>query len=143
MGMVMVEGRNNGYPCIAELPELNGIGIFVNAPYPQYFFNLDSTRNNGYPSLERLPEMSGIVGFRPLFPEYMMQCYGDNVNGGYPAVRRLAGVKTIVESKLSFADKEVVGMYYNGEFISRALCSDEEVFGVSFGSVEKSLSQFK
>ena len=132
MGMVMVGGRNNGYPCIAELPELSGIGIFVNAPYPQYFYNLDSTRNNGYPSLERLPEISTIVGFRPLYPEYMMQCWGDGVYGGYPAVKRLAGVTAVSESKLRFADKEIIGMYYNGEFISRALCREDEVFGVRY-----------
>lgn len=131
MGMVMVEGRNNGYPCIAELPELSGIVLFT-APFPQYFFNLDNTRNNGYPSLECLPEISMIVGFRPLYPEYMMQCWGEGVYGGYPVVKRLAGVTAVTDSKLRFADKEITGMYYNGEFISRALCREDEAFRVRY-----------
>lgn len=136
MGMLISEGVNGGYPYIEGLPELDGIAMFCE-PYPQYFFRFDSSRNNGYPVMHGLHEMDDITGFKPLYPEYMMQCYGEDVCGGYPCILNLTGAVWEIYSRLKFADKDITGLYYNGEFISHAFCNDEEVFAVRYSAGNK------
>ncbi len=49
--MEIIDGRNNGYPCISELPELDSFEKMT-APYPEWFmYILGDDICEGYPSL--------------------------------------------------------------------------------------------
>ena len=51
MTQTIISGRNNGYPCIAELPELDSIKT-LEAPYPDMIMRvLGESVNDGYPCI--------------------------------------------------------------------------------------------
>ena len=54
--MQIIDGRNDGYPCIPELPEITGYAVMT-APYPEFFMYLEGADvNGGYPTLRVLPD---------------------------------------------------------------------------------------
>ena len=89
MAMDMISGRNGGYPCIAQLPELSSVPD-SSPPYPEHMMRT-AGKNGGYPSLLKLPELSKIPGSSLPYPEYLMCCLGSAVNDGYPCIRKIPG----------------------------------------------------
>lgn len=131
MAMETISGRNGGYPCVAELPELSEIPD-SKPPYPQFMLRTITGRNRGYPVILPLPELSEIPDSKPPYPDMLMRCLGEAVNGGYPVITALGNVKRRIFSKLYFADKNVCGMYLNGQFIASAFCGGHRVFGILY-----------
>lgn len=61
MAMVFIEGRNYGYPCVQELPELSGM-VFPAHPYPKYLMRcLGNEVNEGYPCILSLANIVSEV----------------------------------------------------------------------------------
>ena len=131
MEQTIIPGRNGGYPCIEQLPELSGVPV-SSAPYPEYVLRAYSGRNSGYPCLLKLPELGELSASSPPYPDYILRCLGSAVNEGYPCITSLAGAMTHRISELYFADKAAAAMYYNGERILTAFCGEKKVFGVYY-----------
>lgn len=131
MAMDMISGRNGGYPCIKELPELNSIP-YSKPPYPDMMLRTVPDRNGGYPVILKLPEMREIPASEPPYPDMLMRCLGESVNDGYPVIASLGNVKKRIFSEICFADKPVYGMYLNGQFIASAYCGGKKVFGIFY-----------
>lgn len=130
MAMDMISGRNGGYPCIAQLPELSSIPDSA-SPYPDHILRT-AGKNGGYPSLLKLPELSKVVESSPPYPEYLMRCLGSSVNNGYPVIAPLGEISRMTFSRLYFADKPVRAMYLNGQYIASAYCNEERVLGIYY-----------
>lgn len=131
MGQVIIPGRNNGYPCIEELPELDDIG-FDSPPYADFILKTITGINNKYPSVINLPQLAEIrINSKP-DQDFIMRCLGKAVNNGYPVIAALNNVNTNVYTKLKFAKTNVVGMYYNSNYISCAYCNGKKVFGIYY-----------
>ncbi len=54
MTQIIIPNRNNGYPCISELPELESVKSLT-APFPEYLMRISGDKlNNGYPYISAL-----------------------------------------------------------------------------------------
>lgn len=93
MAMDMISGRNGGYPCIVQLPELSSVPDSA-SPYPEHILRT-AGKNGGYPSLLKLPELSKVTESAPPYPEYLMRCLGSSVNDGYPCIRKIPGTVAV------------------------------------------------
>ena len=121
MGFEIIEGRNDGYPCIPELRECESTALTY--PVSEFMF---TPGESGYPEIARLPEAE--TGFTGEQPEYIMMCFGEQVNGGYPWI---SGLKTAVRASYSylyFGDRHAEKLYYEGKEIETAYCGGRKVF---------------
>lgn len=121
MGFEIIDGRNHGYPCIPELPELDKARL--TAPVCQFMF---VPGRSGYPMIA--PVRESAAGISEPLPEYMMTCFGDEVNGGYPWIGDLKAVVNDSYSLLYFGDKRVKSMYCEGKAVKTAYCGGGKVF---------------
>lgn len=133
MSLVIILGRNNGYPCVAELSDMDSIQM-TSAPYPKWMLRVYPNVNNGYPSVFSLPERKSVKLKSSPYSSAMMRCLGSSVNQGYPVVIQLSDVKKDVLSKLRFAEMRISAMYYNENYISSAFCNEQKMFGISYSS---------
>lgn len=123
MTFEIYEGRNQGYPCIPELAELDGAEPV--SPVCRMMF---STNGSGYPVISAVPDVDAKL-IKPL-PEYMTICFGDRANDGYPWISELKAIVRRSESSLYFGDKKAERLYFNGKEIETAFCNDEKVFEI-------------
>lgn len=120
MEFEVIDGRNNGYPCIHELREF---GKALTAPVCEFMFVPDKS---GYPVITRLPETASDLS--GALPECMMTCFGEQINGGYPWISNLKAVVNVSDSLLFFGGRHVKGLYYEEKSIETAYCGGVRVF---------------
>lgn len=121
MGFEIIDGRNDGYPCIPELRECDNTGL-IN-PVCEFMF---TPGESGYPAIARLPEAE--TGFTGEPPEYMMMCFGEKVNGGYPWISELKTAVSTSYSYLYFGGSHAERLYYEGKAVKTAYCGGRKVF---------------
>lgn len=129
MSFYLSDGKNSGYPRIAELADFPDISF--KKPCGKNFFVCDGNSNNGYPSfmcMGKFPDKS----MKMPYPHGVMMCKGVDYNNGYPFIPEISGVGLKSESSLYFGEKPVCNMYYNGQYITRAYCNGQRVFSIEY-----------
>lgn len=121
MTFKIIEGRNQGYPCIPELSERDDAKLV--APVCMYMF---TTGESGYPVIAPVPD--AVPELTSPLPEYMMICFGEKVNSGLPWIGGLKAAVQISDSSLYFSDKQIRGMYFGEQALELAYCNGAKVF---------------
>ncbi len=128
MGMIIVSGRNNGYPFAEGLPETPPLA--PSAPYPEFFMRVN---NGGYPVIVQVPALP-VEMFSPPYPEFMLCCLGKQFNSGYPLIMQLHGIVCEPFSELCFADDDIGDVFYGSVHVTAAYCNGQKVFGTRYTS---------
>lgn len=81
MSIVFIEGRNNGYPCIAELVDFPSAAFA--SPYPDAAWKAGGAVRDGYPHAFCIPEIPRQTEFLPPYPDAVWKV-GGAVRDGYP-----------------------------------------------------------
>ncbi|MDE5583399.1 MAG: hypothetical protein K2J08_06820 [Ruminococcus sp.] len=129
MSFCIEDGKNGGYPRIAELAEFPDISF--KKPYGINFLVCDENRNNGYPSMMcmgKFPDKHMNVPY----PHGSFICKGEDFNNGYPFIPEITGVGIKCESSLFYGEKPVHEIYYNGQYITTAYCNGQKVFNLEY-----------
>ena len=129
MAFEIINGRNNGYPCIPELNERQSAALV--SPVCEYMFKAGAT---GYPVVAGLSE--NTCGISVPYPETLMICFGKDVNDGYPWIRNIKALRSVTESSLFFEGRRAERLYFNGNICETAFCNGKKVFD-TFISREK------
>lgn len=96
------------------------------------FYILDS-RNNGYPCIYELQDIPDTDMKIP-YPHGVFMCMGE-YNDGYPFIPEINNVGLKTYSSLYFGENNVSELYFNGEYITKAYCNEQEVFSVKYTAV--------
>lgn len=78
--MYISADKNNGYPCLPNLPEPEKFKF--DEPYPKKMMRVSADINDGYPCLPNLPKPEKFK-FESPYPKKMMRVSADK-NNGYP-----------------------------------------------------------
>lgn len=125
--MVFIEGRNNGYPCIAELQDPPSTGF--SAPFPEYFFKFDPQTNNGYPYIVQAPKIPRHTELLPPYPDFIMHCLGNEFNDGYPCIMKLENIERMIFSDIYFGEQKAERLFMGGKAVEAAYCNGQKVYG--------------
>lgn len=117
MSMVIISGRNSGYPCVAEVGE----AVF-STPYPKTLLVISG---EDYPKIRTVKSAE----FSAPYPDYLMRILGSAVNDGYPCIAAVSGAERVCFSNLFFGEKAVSAVYFGSEKIENAYCSGQKVLG--------------
>ncbi|MDE5770504.1 MAG: hypothetical protein K2I06_02580 [Ruminococcus sp.] len=129
MSFYVLDGRNNGYPCISELQDMNGTDM--KKPYNSSYFMAGNEVNGGYPSLicmKNVPKTDMKIPY----PHGAFICLGDDFNDGYPFIAEINNVGLQTYSSIYFGENHISKLYLNGEYITKAYCNEQEVFSVKY-----------
>ena len=127
MSMVFIDGKNNGYPCIAELHDPSDPKFF--APFPQYFFKFDPQKNNGYPYVVHIPKIPRQTALLPPYPDFIMRCLGNKFNDGYPCIMKLENIERRIFSNIYFGESKAERLFMGEKAVEAAYCNGQKVYG--------------
>lgn len=138
MSMMIIEGRNNGYPCISELSQ--DYTVVRKAPFWDFVMKLSPDRNNGYPCLVQIPVSARETKMKSAYPDFYMHCLGESFNEGYPCILKLENIERSVFSHLFFNSHHVSRLFFGSEEPSAAFCNDRKVYGRTYIQHKSQLS---
>ena len=138
MSMFIIEGNNNGYPCIPELT--NSFAVIHKAPFWDFSMKLSDTLNNGYPVMIQTPVPARTPDMKPVFPDFYMHCLGEEFNCGYPCILKLENISRSVFSHLFFNNHHVSRLFFGSEEPSAAYCNGRKVYGRTYIQHKSQLS---
>lgn len=115
MSMVIISGRNGGYPCIAEIGE----AVFA-APFPKTLFMLSG---DDYPEIRSVES----ARFSAPYPDCLMRIFGSTVNDGYPCISSVSGVERVFRCDIRFNEKNILAMYFGGKKLKTGYCNGQVV----------------
>lgn len=130
MSMTFIEGRNDGYPCIEELP--NPPGTEFTAPFPEYFLKPLENKNNGYPCEIHIPEIPRPTELLPPYPDIIMHCLGDAFNDGYPCIMMLENIERRIFSNVYFGETKAEKLFMGEKAVEAAYCNGQKVYGYTY-----------
>ena len=81
MSFVFISGKNNGYPCFTDLPDLSVLPISI-PPMPSNTFTIPI--GGGYPRRPLLQYVFPTSVTSSPYPVSVFRCLGENFNNGYP-----------------------------------------------------------
>lgn len=128
MSFYMTDGRNGGYPCISELQDIPDTAM--KKPYNSSYFMVGNDVNDGYPSLICMKDIPNTDMKIP-YPHGVFMCM-EEYNDGYPFIPEINNVGLQTYSSLYFGENNVSELYFNGEYITKAYCNEQEVFSVKY-----------
>lgn len=132
MSMMIIEGRNNGYPCIGELSE--DYTVVHKAPFWDFVMKLSPDRNNGYPCLVQIPVPARETEMKPAYPDFFMHCLGEEFNCGYPCILKLENIRRSVFSNVFFGNSKGIRLFFGGKEVDTAFCNNRKVYGRTYVS---------
>ena len=128
MSLYIIDGRNDGYPCVPEISELPETGLVP--PIPSGTLFVSPYKNNGYPSVNKLGSLPEKINLIYPYTRISMRILGNGFNSGYPCIPALEKAVIKMDSKLKFGTLPVIGMYLGNEMIKNAFCGETPVYKV-------------
>ena len=135
MGMVIVPGRNNGYPFAEGLPDTPTLAD--TPPYHEYYMRISPSLNGGYPAIVQIPQAGG-TGLSEPYPAFMLRCIGGSFNSGYPLILQLHGITREPFSDIFFAEDNAAELFFGEKRVTSAYCNGQKVYGLRYVSSESS-----
>ncbi|MBR4627616.1 MAG: hypothetical protein IKO47_07965 [Ruminococcus sp.] len=129
MGMVIVSGRNSGYPFAEGLPDTPPLAD--TAPYHEYYMRISPVRNGGYPAIVQTPSVGG-TGLSEPYPDFMFHCLGSGFNDGYPLILQLHGIAREHFCDIFFAEDNAQELFFGSQKVTAAYCNGQKVFGIRY-----------
>ena len=93
MSLYIIDGRNDGYPCVPEILELPEISLVP--PIPSGTLLVSPYKNHGYPSVNKLGSLPDEVVLAEPYPDTVMIVLED-YNDGYPCIPALYGGREVL-----------------------------------------------
>jgi len=131
MGMVIIPGRNDGYPFAEGLPDTPSLADIP--PYHEYYMRISPPLNGGYPAVVQIPKTGG-TGLSEPYPDFVFHCLGDEFNSGYPLILQLHGITRENFSDVFFAEDNATELFFAGSRVTAAYCNGQKVCGTRYVS---------
>lgn len=130
MSMTIIQGKNNGYPCIPELTD--NFAVIHTPPFWEFSMKLSPYLNNGYPVMLQIPVPKRKTAMKPLFPDFYMHCLGSNFNNGYPCILKLENITRSPFVNIFFGKSKAHRLFFGTGEISSAFCNGQKICGISY-----------
>ncbi len=125
MSMSIISGRNEGFPCIPDVPDMHSTNLVV--PYPGAAVIIDGTHCDGFPFTMTSSDLPGSVSPSVPYPLALMTVSA-GYNSGFPAVRSAEFVNEVSFSQLCFGDVPIDELFFGSTEIKFAYCGGGTVF---------------
>lgn len=135
MGMVIVPGKNNGYPFVEGLTDT--ISFADTPPCHEFYMRISPSLNDGYPAIVQIPQAGG-TGLSEPYPDFMFHCLGEDFNDGYPLILQLHGITREPFSDIFFAENNAAELFFGNSRVEAAYCNGQKVYGMKYVSSESS-----
>ena len=129
MGMVIIPGRNSGYPFAEGLPDTPS--LVDTPPYHEYYMRISPERNNGYPAVMQVP-LVGTLSLAEPYPDAMFHILGEDFNDGYPLLLQLHGITREMFSDVYFAGDRGEELFFDGQKVIAGYCNGQKVYGMRY-----------
>ncbi|MCI1269634.1 MAG: hypothetical protein LKG21_07025 [Ruminococcus sp.] len=129
MSFVFISGKNNGYPCFTDLPDLSVLPISI-PPMPSNTFTIPI--GGGYPRRPLLQYVFPTSVTSSPYPVSVFRCLGENFNNGYPVKLSLSNISMKTTSSLFINEKNASELMFNSQFLSQAFCNGNSVYSVFY-----------